>query len=110
MDALDSPEHAIAKGLLGIRCSTAYPGLPDNLAAIRFGLHYRSHRIDVDLDHTRLRLTSRPSATTADIPVEAAGIRTTLGSSGTSRSHRPGIPPPNGYLTGSRDPGMDEQR
>ncbi|MBF6299009.1 beta-phosphoglucomutase family hydrolase [Nocardia amamiensis] len=66
----------------GLRCHggqlTFDPRLPGNLTAIRFGLHYRGHRIDVDLDHTRLRLTSRRSATAADIRVEAGGVRTSL--------------------------------
>jgi trehalose/maltose hydrolase-like predicted phosphorylase len=37
-----------------------HPALPPQVKQLRFSVHYRGHRIDVDLAEDRLRLSSRP--------------------------------------------------
>lgn len=57
---------------------TFAPHLPEDLRRVAFQVQFRGHRIDVTLDHDRLRLAARPCAT-APIPVDVAGSRFTLG-------------------------------
>jgi alpha,alpha-trehalase len=38
-----------------------HPVLPDSLEDLRFTLHYRQHRLTVDISHTRLRVAAAPS-------------------------------------------------
>jgi trehalose/maltose hydrolase-like predicted phosphorylase len=38
------------------------PALPPKVKRLKFSVHYRGHRIDVDLVEDRLRLRSRPGA------------------------------------------------
>ncbi|WP_225728951.1 MULTISPECIES: beta-phosphoglucomutase family hydrolase [unclassified Nocardia] len=73
----------VIRSFAGLRCHgdrlTFDPRLPRELTGVRFGLHYRGQRIDIALDHHRLRLTSRHGAPVADIEIDVAGAKATLG-------------------------------
>ncbi|WP_280445870.1 beta-phosphoglucomutase family hydrolase [Nocardia brasiliensis] len=74
----------VIRAFAGLRCHRDRlvfdPRLPQQLSGVRFGLHYRGHRIDVALEHHRLRLTSRPSASATTIDLDVAGTPATLDS------------------------------
>ncbi|QGG96943.1 HAD-IA family hydrolase [Actinomarinicola tropica] len=55
------------------------PNLPDGLRHAAFSVHHRGQRIDVSLDHARLRLTAAAGVTGSDIRVDVGGESTTLG-------------------------------
>jgi trehalose/maltose hydrolase-like predicted phosphorylase len=38
------------------------PALPPEVKQLRFSVHYRGHRVDVELDEDQVRLSSRPGA------------------------------------------------
>lgn len=48
------------------------PHLPDDLDRLHFDVTYRGHRLHVDIDHARLRVSSRPG-TAAPVPLDFAG-------------------------------------
>lgn len=54
----------VIRAFVGLRCHggrlTFDPRLPRELDAVRFGLHYRGHRLDIEIGHRRLRVASRP--------------------------------------------------
>ena len=58
---------------------TFTPRLPDQLQAARFQIQYRGHRIDVSIDHARLRLAALPSVAAAEVRIEVAGSQFDLG-------------------------------
>ncbi|MFG1798184.1 beta-phosphoglucomutase family hydrolase [Nocardia sp. NPDC049149] len=82
LGAMAGTVDIVIRAFAGLRCHrdrlVFNPRLPVQLAGVRFGVHYRKQQIKVDLDHHRLRLESRPSATAAVIDIDVAGTRSTL--------------------------------
>lgn len=74
----------VTRAFAGLRVATDAlvfdPRLPDELRALRFTVTYRGQRLEVFLDHLRLRVVALPCAAVADIPLEVAGRRFRLGS------------------------------
>lgn len=82
LGAMAGTVDIVVRAFAGLRCHHGRmvfdPRLPQQLSAVRFGVHYRGQRIDICLDHHRLSLTSRPSANTSVIDLDVAGTAATL--------------------------------
>ncbi|MEU7143949.1 beta-phosphoglucomutase family hydrolase [Nocardia sp. NPDC046473] len=83
LGAMAGTVDIVIRAFAGMRCHRDRllfdPRLPPRLTGVRFGVYYRGQRIDVVLDHHRLRLTSRPGAIDTAIDIDVAGIESTLG-------------------------------
>ena len=71
------------------------PCLPKALQQVEFQVRYRGHRIDVTLDHERLRLAAHPCAASPPVTIHVAGAQVTLGSGQTLDLAHPGRPVPD---------------
>jgi trehalose/maltose hydrolase-like predicted phosphorylase/beta-phosphoglucomutase-like phosphatase (HAD superfamily) len=66
LGAMAGTVDIVLRGLTGMRARGPVlrfdPALPPQIKQLRFSVHYRGHRVDVDLAEDRLRLGSRPGA------------------------------------------------
>jgi trehalose/maltose hydrolase-like predicted phosphorylase/beta-phosphoglucomutase-like phosphatase (HAD superfamily) len=64
LGAMAGTVDIVARCLTGLRARGPVlrfdPALPPQVKRLRFSIHYRGHRVDVDLAEDRLRLSSRP--------------------------------------------------
>ncbi|WP_344253225.1 glycosyl hydrolase family 65 protein [Pseudonocardia hydrocarbonoxydans] len=83
LGAMAGTVDIITRAFAGLRVRadtlTLTPGLPEELHRVEFQIHYRGQRIDVTLDHDRLRLAAHPCAAAAAVRVDVAGTPITLG-------------------------------